>query len=155
MTQKLGNTSGSSSSSAASIDAKFFEIGELKHNYFNNLNNVDFTQNNTYWQPKSNGLTAIDSLAIVNNELLLFQITINEEHGIKHKGIEDVAKALEKSGSSHINEFKVYFVVPVDQFDSYPEQKIINKDDTVRKLKAEFMIEQHVLGVALTAQTNI
>jgi hypothetical protein len=100
-------------------------------------------------------LTAIDSLAIVNNELLLFQITINEQHGIKHKGIEDVANALDESGSTNPGKFKVYFVVPEDQFDYYPEQKITNKDGSDRKLKVKFVIEQHVLGVTLTAQTNM
>mmetsp|Transcript_1142 Transcript_1142/g.1461 ORF Transcript_1142/g.1461 Transcript_1142/m.1461 type:complete len:538 (+) Transcript_1142:34-1647(+) len=151
-TRKLGTTSGSSSSSAATIDTNDFEIGELKHNYFNNIVGVDFTKNDEYWQPTSGGLTAIDSLAIVNNDLLLFQITINEQHGIKHKGIEDV---VDVSSPTTNNTLKVYFVVPDDQFASYPEQKIINKDGAVRRLKAKFVIEQHVLGVALTAQTNI
>jgi hypothetical protein len=98
-------------------------------------------------------LTSIDSLATVNNDLLLFQITINEQHGIKHKGIEDVVNALSPTTASRT--VKVYFVVPDDQFASYPKQKITNLDDTVRKIKAGFEIEQHVLGVALTAQTEI
>lgn len=85
------------------------------------INNIDqvgqYVNGNTskYMLPVSKSFESIDSMVFPNQ---LFQMTVNESHGINVSGLLKVIRGLDQD----IQHYNIYMVVPEYKFENYPAQ---------------------------------
>ncbi|CAG8520915.1 6823_t:CDS:10, partial [Cetraspora pellucida] len=83
-----------------------------------------------YNRPKSKTFALIDSFSLDNKTLDLYQITISKNHGMKIKGLNDLNKWRKDA-----NNFNLYFVVPLNIFETFLLQKYkTTKDEDCKKI---------------------
>jgi hypothetical protein len=85
--------------------------------FFTSLDQVNSRGTNVYSLPVSKRLAAVDAL---KQDDMLFQITINEEHGVNGTGLLAAVEQLRAPAAA----CRLYFVVPPDKFASFTKQRI-------------------------------
>ncbi|KAJ1547754.1 hypothetical protein HK096_000228 [Nowakowskiella sp. JEL0078] len=102
------------------------------------------TTMNSYLLPKHNNFESVDSFIKPN---LLFQMTSAKKHPCKHAGLHRVLNLL----GSPLNP-QLYFVVPMDQFESFGFQKYEDSKGKIMNMPIYMnvkSINQFVLGIEL------
>ncbi|CAJ0762244.1 15021_t:CDS:2, partial [Entrophospora sp. SA101] len=95
------------------LQGKIFEkFPRLENKTFQSIDNIN--THNEYYQPQQKNFSSVDSLVLPN---MLFQMTINQHHGIKVKGLDDLKNILDIT-----KEIKFYFVMPPGCFDGMKKQ---------------------------------
>jgi hypothetical protein len=79
-------------------------------------------RNGQYYRPKQRTFASIDALARVGGVLLLFQITVSEQHPVKVKGLERVLEMDLAKGCSSVH---LVFVLPCFSPDMVGKQPYI------------------------------
>lgn len=94
--------------------------------YFRGYEEVDLLRTDVLWQPTSKNLASIDSLRGPAN---LFQVTVSEQHAIKHHGLMKALGAVNKA--QYQLSPRLYFVVPSDRYFTYKRQPYLKADGKV------------------------
>ncbi|PLW37705.1 hypothetical protein PCANC_17147 [Puccinia coronata f. sp. avenae] len=94
--------------------------------YFRGYEEVDLLRTDVLWQPTSKNLASIDSLRGPAN---LFQVTVSEQHAIKHQGLMKALGAVNKA--QYQLSPRLYFVVPSDRYFTYKRQPYLKADGKV------------------------
>ena len=96
-----------------------------------------------YFIPFSRTYESVDSLVFSNHStLLLFQITIARQHGIKGHGIKQLIKALPET----IKDIYIVFVVPEECLESYSKTQHLSNIENIRPNGTEPSIKQFRLA---------
>lgn len=97
-----------------------------------------------YARPESKTFATFDSFTTDSEDLIAFQITVNQQHGLKSSGISKILQFRERFQDSAINNpLRVYFVVPPDLYPIYNLQSITYTDKKDTGLESK--IEQYAL----------
>ncbi|CAG8650140.1 3537_t:CDS:2 [Funneliformis caledonium] len=129
-----------------------YENDEIKMEKFPRLENKIFQSideintHNEYYQPQQKNFTSVDSLVLPN---MLFQMTINQDHGIKVKGLNDLINILDVE-----REIKFYFIMPPECFDRMKKQLFhTRKGENSKRLPSwiKDKVKQYVLKVDLAS----
>ncbi|PLW49689.1 hypothetical protein PCASD_02275 [Puccinia coronata f. sp. avenae] len=94
--------------------------------YFRGYEEVDLLRTDVLWQPTSKNLASIDSLRGPAN---LFQVTVSEQHAIKHQSLMKALGAVNKA--QYQPSPRLYFVVPSDRYFTYKRQPYLKADGKV------------------------
>ncbi|CAG8623328.1 8723_t:CDS:2, partial [Funneliformis mosseae] len=104
-------------------EIKMEKFSRLENKIFQSINEINIY--NEYYQPQQKNFTSVDSLILPN---MLFQMTINQDYGIKVKGLNDLINILDIE-----REIKFYFVMPPGYFDKMKNNHFIPEKGKIQK----------------------
>jgi len=105
-----------------------------------------------YYKPKSKTFGALDSLVRLGTDIYLFQMTVSQDHSIKHAALNEHLETLISNNPSC--KFTLIFVTPPDMFKKIGKQsylstkgKVIEEKDLAKAVRS---VEQWVMALPLT-----
>ncbi|CAI2174198.1 6219_t:CDS:2, partial [Funneliformis geosporum] len=130
------------------------EVEKLEYNWFTTMKHV---REDCYNRPKSKIFETIDSFSLekCDRTLALYQITVSMNHGIKAKGLKVFKRSKWDNSSKKFIEwdesFKLYFVVPSENFETFPWQSYRTKTNNSIKNHPQWIkeIPQYALEIRL------
>ena len=101
------------------------------------------TRNDYYFIPEVSNFPTVNAIAPPD---MLFQMTVSLDHSVKRKYLLKIKKALQCSS------LNLYFVVPENIYEQFPQQKYFNENNQVCKYQMDWVTQW---AVCVPIKTNV